>query len=245
MNCSEFYNKYCTTTKKKDIVLFSCRNNQLQINKNESERQYLELNIIFRYVNPKVCMTADHISEEKLNDDFDLAIKYLTDNKFEKLELDVDNKEVYFLPSDLERILKDVLHNNKTKKVSSEIEKFIPNELLKKKSIEFKELESKIVEYENIGKYSVSFFKIFDSKNEESDVEKTKLKLKQIKDELHAKFIGEFDYCYIGNIPKNFGFIERNLKCQFPDPLTFHYNFWELPNYSFEKLFENFELEEI
>lgn len=158
MDCSEFFEENCETTEKENIVLFSCRNNKLQIDIDQRERHYIKLNVVFRYINPKVCVNTSHILEEELTDDFDSALEYLLEKNFKNFTLDLDSKQVYFLPSDLEKILKDVIHNNRTKNIPPEIERFIPIELLEKKSFKFEEVESKIINYEDINKYSVSFF---------------------------------------------------------------------------------------
>lgn len=245
-NIENFYSKECSSTTMTNIFLLKNRVHYLQIDKTKCDRQYIELKHAIRLVNPKVDgnkREINHIEENELTDDFDSALSELSEKQYHRYELNFENKSLYFLPSDLEKILKDVLYGNKTKKIPRLLEQYIPETLKREKVLEFIEENSEVISNQEIPKYSISFFKVFKKPLSELSKGDSIEKFKQLKNELNTKLIDGIEYFFIGNIPENAGLLEINENSHFPDPLTYHYNFWKLENFLTQKLSENFELQ--
>lgn len=250
MNCLEFYNDCCQKTEDDRFVLLQSRINKLKIDKEENGRHSTSLKTVFRYVNPKVDgnkILNEHIKEDDLPDDFDMVLDMLESSNFKKYKINFEKKELFFLPSDLENTLKNVLYGNKTKKIPSILKQYIPQKLQTESKLEFIDEIPKIIEYNETSKYSISFFKTFKSEEEEANLEESIHKINKIKNEVKPDFIEEFDYYFIGEIsnePNYIGLLEKKKKHHFPDPLTYHYNFWMLPQDDISKFLNKFELKE-
>ncbi len=227
MNVEDFYVSMCEVTENDKIVLLTTEIDKIEINKDDKARHFTKIENVFRYLNPKVDgkkLENEHLNVEDIPDDFDDALNSFEENSFEPYKINTDNKEVFFLPSNLETTLKNVLWNNQSKKVPEILEQYIPQKI--RSTIDFIKVDSKQVKYDDRSKNSMSLFKIFQSEETELNLEDTVRKIDYIKTILKPNFIESFEYYFIGSINNCYGLLEKKDKSNYPAPLTYHYDFW-------------------
>lgn len=227
----EFYNNYCTKKCGEDeLYFFKGFQGKIELNKLNIEFQRESENLLVRYANPK--SNFDRLRFKKFEYDGDLqasatlsfssALSDLEEGSESFVQDLSKNREVYFLPTDLERIVRDIILNNRRRRIPKILEPIIPIDI--KDEIDFQFIDLSDEEYffhDNIGEVATSFLKIEDVTN----MIDVKQNMDYIKKNFHDSFIDGIDSYYIGDIKKGFGIMERDSKKKYETPSTYHYNF--------------------
>lgn len=227
----EFYDNYCTKQCGEDeLYFFKGFQGKVELNKLNISFQRESENLLVRYANPKSNFDRLRFKEfeydEKVCADetlsFTSALSDIEDGS-ENLVQDLSkNREVYFLPTDLERIIRDIILNNKRRRIPKILEPLIPADIKEKIDFDFVDIPDEVyICHNKIGEVSTSFLKLADATN----ISEVKRNMDYIKDNFNDSFIDGIDSYYIGDIKKGFGIMERDSKKKYEAPSTFHYNF--------------------
>lgn len=246
MSLKEFYDNYCQQhPKESNIVLMATEGEILEINKKDESRHSLGMTTVIRYASPKTDINKllhDRIDISENNDDFDQVLSEV-ELVAQPYKMDLSNNtELYFLPTHLEKIIKDIVCGGRKNKIPEILKKYIPDKISEKLQLKFITNDTIIVTNDRIHEYSTSFYKTYNQEdNRECSIQEVVSNINRIKYELNANFLEIFEYYFIGSIPTEIGLIQENLKETYPDPVTFHYNFWLLKDViPLTKLVENF-----
>lgn len=230
----EFYVEKCFPHSENDeMVWLETDSKQIEINKKDKDQQFLEMQNLVRYASPKTDINKlffNKIDVSKFTDDFDAELSEIErDSQPYKQDL-VKNKNLYFLPTHLEKVIKDIVCNNRRKRIPGVLKRYISNDIslrLDLKYLNDEDVREKIPN-DQIEEYATSFYKVFSQNNDECNALQIQQNVSYIRRELHADFLEVFDYYFVGQIPMDSGLIQKNRKATYPNPRTFHYNFWIL-----------------
>lgn len=226
----KFYDNYCKKRENEDdLYFFNGFQGEIELNRRNIERQKDSEPLLVRYANPKSSFDRlrfenFEFDEETRTDEtfsFDSALSELEENS-ERFAPDFNqNKEVYFLPTNLEKIVKDIILNNRRKKIPEILIPLIPEDIQTKRNLKFISTPQAIITPDRIGSVATSFIKL----EETSDVHEVKQKMDFIKHNINESFIDGINDYFIGNINQGFGMMERDSEKKYETPSTLHYNF--------------------
>lgn len=201
----------------------------------KESRQPKCLKYAFRFLNPELGLFTVPISTD-LPEDFDDATELLESKKPKEPTINPD-KRIYFLPSHLEEKMKNISNQAPKESLPDILKPFIPQNIVDEKKMTFcQEEHVEVTDNSRVSNYSVSFFK---TELEETELEenakselarsiKAVLEFKKI---ANIKYISTLKFFFIGNITiNNDGFLQKSKKKTIPNPKTFHYNYWSVPN---------------
>ena len=132
------------------------------------------------------------------------------------------NKEIYFLPTNLENIIKQIILNKQKKNIPEILKPLIPDDI--QHQIEFKFIptsNSEIITSDKLGEFATSFTKLEEAKN----VSEVKNNMDCIKHNFSDSFIDGINDYFIGDIKEGLGMMQRDFEKKYETPSTFHYNF--------------------
>lgn len=252
----EFYKQKCESHQNQDLVLLKTDFEKIEIDTNDSlysEIRFLELNNLVRFLNPKVNLekqSAPQIPDDDLEmQDLDLALEMVDELEVPSEEAVNDSlKEMmplYFLPSHIEKKIKDITCGTKRKKIDYRLKKILPQSFIGKLNLNFiQEQDEVIVEYDFRADHSISFFKFY--KNDEYDecvnFDEIEKKVNEVKFKLNVKYVESMDHYFIGDIKEEVGLIERDEVEDNDDPLYFHFSLWKLKDIDLATIFNDFSL---
>ncbi|RSK18967.1 hypothetical protein D8844_00480 [Streptococcus oralis] len=225
----EFYDKYCKKRENQDeLYFFNGYQGEVELNKSNIDLQKESEVLLVRYASPK--SNFDRLRYKNFNYDEDTQKDdtYSFESELAELEKDSQrfvpdlnkNKEVYFLPTNLESIVKQIINGNK-RKVPDILIPLIPKDIQGEFDFIFTPTPLEIVTHENIGQFATSFIKLEDP----SSVREVKEKMDYIKHNINDKFVDGIDDYFVGDLDQGFGMMERDFKKKYTTPSTFHYNF--------------------
>lgn len=225
----EFYDKYCEKREPEgELYFFNGYQGEVELNKSNIELQKESEALLVRYASPK--SNFDRLRYPNFNYDEDTKKNDTLSFESELAELEQDsrrlvpdlnkNKEVYFLPTNLVKIVKDIINGNR-KKVPDILIPLIPEDIQKKINFKFTTTPSQNVTHENFGNFATSFIKL----EEPSSVSEVKENMDSIKNNVNDKFVDGIDDYFVGDLNQGFGMMERDLEKKYTTPSTFHYNF--------------------
>lgn len=251
----QFYKQKCYPHECEDFVLLQTDFEKIEINVNDDTCQHLrslQLNNLVRFLNPKVNIkkhSKPHISIDILEADVDDAFDMLSQMEVSSEKSVRDNLEemipLYFLPSHIEKKVKDITCNKKRKKIDYRIKGILPQHFINELDLQFKEeKEEEIVEYGFRGDYSISFFKFFRDSHLEECINLVEIdkKVNEVKYRLKPKYVESMDYYFIGNINVELGLLERDEHSHSDNPLYYHFNLWKLKNVELATIYKDFSL---
>ena len=211
-----FYSKYCKKRDSEDeLYFFEGFQGQIEIKKCNMKFQKESETLLVRYANPK--LNFDRLRFEKFEYDTD------TQNDSERFVSDLSkNKEIYFLPTNLENIIKQIILNKQKKNIPEILKPLIPDDI--QHQIEFKFIptsNSEIITSDKLGEFATSFTKLEEAKN----VSEVKNNMDCIKHNFSDSFIDGINDYFIGDIKEGLGMMQRDFEKKYETPSTFHYNF--------------------
>lgn len=228
---NKFYTNYCKKkSNDKELYFFDGFPGRIELDKSNIKFQKVSENLLVRYASPKsnfdrlryelFTFDKDDILEETLS--FDSALGDLEKTSTKYTQDLTQNKEVYFLPTNFERIIKDIIVNNRRRKIPRILEPLIPTDIKTKIKFSFVDFpEDEYITHDKIGEFSTSFMKVEDAK----DYNSVKQSMDYIKLNFKEKFLDEIDNYFIGNIKEGFGVLQRDSSRKYEAPSTFHYHF--------------------
>ncbi|MBX9096722.1 hypothetical protein [Streptococcus gordonii] len=226
-----FYSKRCKKRDSEDeLYFFEGFQGQIEIKKCNMEFQKESETLLVRYANPKLNFDrlrfkkfeydADTQNDETLS--FDSALLEIEQDS-ERFVSDLSkNKEIYFLPTNLENIIKQIILNKQKKNIPEILKPLIPDDI--QYQIEFKFIptsNSEIITSDKLGEFATSFTKLEEAKN----VSEVKNKMDYIKHNFSDSFIDGINDYFIGDIKEGLGMMQRDFEKKYETPSTFHYNF--------------------
>lgn len=186
--------------------------------------------LLVRYANPK--LNFDRLRFEKFEYDTDTQNDETLSFDSALLEIEQDserfvsdlskNKEIYFLPTNLENIIKQIILNKQKKNIPEILKPLIPDDI--QHQIEFKFIptsNSEIITSDKLGEFATSFTKLEEAKN----VSEVKNNMDCIKHNFSDSFIDGINDYFIGDIKEGLGMMQRDFEKKYETPSTFHYNF--------------------
>jgi len=252
----EFYINKCESHSSEDFVLLKTDFEKIEIHINDnvySKIRYLKLNNLVRFLNPKVNLkihSVPQISNDDLDmEDIDSALAELSELELSSEEIIKDSLEemipLYFLPSHIEKKVKDITCGNKRRKIDARLRKVLPQNFINELELNFKpDVDVDIVEYDFRAKHSMSFFKFYndDEHTECGTFVEIEKKINEVKYRLNLNYVESIDHYFIGDINVEVGLIERDEHEHNDDPLYYHFNFWKLSDIDLSIIFNNFNL---
>ena len=226
-----FYSKYCKKRDSEDeLYFFEGFQGQIEIKKCNMKFQKESETLLVRYANPKLNFDrlrfkkfeydADTQNDETLS--FDSALLEIEQDS-ERFVSDLSkNKEIYFLPTNLENIIKQIILNKQKKNIPEILKPLIPDDI--QYQIEFKFIptsNSEIITSDKLGEFATSFTKLEEAKN----VSEVKNNMDCIKHNFSDSFIDGINDYFIGDIKEGLGMMQRDFEKKYETPSTFHYNF--------------------
>lgn len=226
-----FYSKYCKKRDSEDeLYFFEGFQGQIEIKKCNMKFQKESETLLVRYANPK--LNFDRLRFEKFEYDTDTQNDETLSFDSALLEIEQDserfvsdlskNKEIYFLPTNLENIIKQIILNKQKKNIPEILKPLIPDDI--QHQIEFKFIptsNSEIITSDKLGEFATSFTKLEEAKN----VSEVKNNMDCIKHNFSDSFIDGMNDYFIGDIKEGLGMMQRDFEKKYETPSTFHYNF--------------------
>lgn len=226
-----FYSKYCKKRDSEDeLYFFEGFQGQIEIKKCNMKFQKESETLLVRYANPK--LNFDRLRFKKFEYDTDTQNDETLSFDSALLEIEQDserfvsdlskNKEIYFLPTNLENIIKQIILNKQKKNIPEILKPLIPDDIQYK--IEFKFIptsNSEIITSDKLGEFATSFTKLEEAKN----VSEVKNNMDYIKHNFSDSFIDGINDYFIGDIKEGLGMMQRDFEKKYETPSTFHYNF--------------------
>ena len=226
-----FYSKYCKKRDSEDeLYFFEGFQGQIEIKKCNMKFQKESETLLVRYANPK--LNFDRLRFEKFEYDTDTQNDETLSFDSALLEIEQDserfvsdlskNKEIYFLPTNLENIIKQIILNKQKKNIPEILKPLIPDDI--QHQIEFKFIptsNSEIITSDKLGEFATSFTKLEEAKN----VSEVKNNMDCIKHNFSDSFIDGINDYFIGDIKEGLGMMQRDFEKKYETPSTFHYNF--------------------
>lgn len=226
-----FYSKYCKKRDSEDeLYFFEGFQGQIEIKKCNMKFQKESETLLVRYANPK--LNFDRLRFEKFEYDTDTQNDETLSFDSALLEIEQDserfvsdlskNKEIYFLPTNLENIIKQIILNKQKKNIPEILKPLIPDDI--QHQIEFKFIptsNSEIITSDKLGEFATSFTKLEEAKN----VSEVKNNMDCIKHNFRDSFIDGINDYFIGDIKEGLGMMQRDFEKKYETPSTFHYNF--------------------
>lgn len=178
--------------------------------------------------------------------DFDEAISQISSkfsgNEVQKCIYPEWQRGIFFLPSYWEEKIANIIQKKETV-LDNRLIKYIPENIVDKLGLTFVNNNSINNQILNrfVGKYSTSFFKVFDEKDGEifdNDI------LEQAFCSINKLLGGNFidTHLSVGSLPIDCGLFLPNKKYRNLHPKTKHYDFWKLnTSFDFCKISSNFE----
>ena len=237
MNVNTFLASTCNKrTESINMYLLPTEFDIIESDANNHTNQEVKMDTVVRFLNPKTNINSLIESTELVYltdigndfDDFDSIVSQLDNIKKEEEIIDVNICHLYFLPSHMESVIKNITSNHQRKKIDSKLMKYIPDYLSKKLNLEFVDKPIKSIDNINRGQVSTSLFKFYMNSDLPSSLSETQAALKKLKYDLNARYIGSFERYAIGNINEGIGLLEKSTSPKSDDPLSFHYDFWKL-----------------
>ena len=226
----KFYDNYCKKRENEDdLYFFDGFQGEIELKRCNIELQKESELLLVRYANPKSSFDRLRFENFKFDEEtqtdetfsFDSALSELEENS-ERFTPDFNqNKEVYFLPTNLEKIVKDIILNNRRNKIPEILIPLIPTDIQTKRDLKFTSTPQVIITPDRIGSFATSFFKL----EEASDVCEVKEQMDFIKHNINESFIDGINDYFIGDINQGFGMMERDFEKKYETPSTLHYNF--------------------
>ena len=225
----EFYDKYCEKREPEgELYFFNGYQGEVELNKSNIDKQKESEVLLVRYASPK--SNFDRLRYKKFNYDEDTQMDDTFSFESELAELEKDsqrfapdlnkNKEVYFLPTNLESIVKQIINGNR-RKVPEILFPLIPQDIQREFNFTCTPTPIEIVTHENFGRFATSFIKLEESLN----VLEVKKEMDFIKQNINDKFVDGINDYFVGNLNQGFGMMERDSEKKYATPSTFHYNF--------------------
>lgn len=225
----EFYDKYCEKRENQgELYFFNGYQGEVELNKSNIYLQKESEALLVRYASPK--SNFDRLRYPNFNYDEDTKKDDTFSFESELAELEKDsrrlvpdlnkNKEVYFLPTNLETIVKQIINGNR-RKVPDILIPLIPEDIQSKFKFKFTSTPLQNVTYDNFGDFATSFIKL----EEPSSVREVRENMDSFKKNVNDKFVDGINDYFVGNLNQGFGMMERDLKKKYSKPSTFHYNF--------------------
>lgn len=225
----DFYDKYCEKRENQDgLYFFNGYQGEVELNKSNIALQKEFEVLLVRYASPK--SNFDRLRYKNFNYDEDTQKDDTFSFESELAELEKDsqrfvpdlnkNKEVYFLPTNLESIVKQIINGNR-RKVPEILIPLIPKDIQGKFDFISTPTPIEIVTHENFGRFATSFIKL----EEPLNVLEVREKMDVLKKNINDKFVDGINDYFVGNLNQGFGMMERDLKKKYSKPSTFHYNF--------------------
>ena len=226
-----FYSKYCKKRDSEDeLYFFEGFQGQIEIKKCNMKFQKESETLLVRYANPK--LNFDRLRFEKFEYDTDTQNDETLSFDSALLEIEQDserfvsdlskNKEIYFLPTNLENIIKQIILNKQKKNIPEILKPLIPDDI--QHQIEFKFIptsNSEIITSDKLGEFATSFTKLEEAKN----VSEVKNNMDCIKHNFSDSFIDGINDYFIGDIKEGLGMMQRDFEKKYETSSTFHYNF--------------------
>ena len=226
-----FYSKYCKKRDSEDeLYFFEGFQGQIEIKKCNMKFQKESETLLVRYAHPK--LNFDRLRFEKFEYDTDTQNDETLSFDSALLEIEQDserfvsdlskNKEIYFLPTNLENIIKQIILNKQKKNIPEILKPLIPDDI--QHQIEFKFIptsNSEIITSDKLGEFATSFTKLEEAKN----VSEVKNNMDCIKHNFSDSFIDGINDYFIGDIKEGLGMMQRDFEKKYETPSTFHYNF--------------------
>lgn len=237
MDIEKFYLEKCLQhLKDENMVWLETESKLIEVSKKNKNRQSLMMENLIRYASPKTDINKlffESYEVESADDDFDSVLSEVeTDSQPYKQNLK-ENTHLYFLPTHLEKVIKNIVCAGQRRRIPSVLSKYIPvdvSDSLKLKYLEDDEVKEEIINNQTPD-YGTSFYKVFlDDEDTECDLNQIQQKVSYIRKKLNAHFLEVFDYYFVGCIPVVSGLIQKGEKVTYPIPRTFHYDFWFLNN---------------
>lgn len=225
----EFYDKYCKKRENQDeLYFFNGYQGEVELNRSNIDLQKESEVLLVRYASPKSNFDRLRYTNFNYDEDTQKDNSFSFESELAKFEKDSQrfvpdlnkNKEVYFLPTNLESIVKQIINGNR-RKVPVILIPLIPNDIQRSFDFTFTPTQFEIVTYENIGQFATSFIKL----EEPSSVCEVKEQMDCIKHSINDKFVDGIDDYFVGDLDQGFGMMERDFKKKYTTPSTFHYNF--------------------
>lgn len=251
----QFYKENCETINENSVLL-TTDFEKIEINITDStyrEYRYLQLNNLVRFLNPKVNLkkhSAPQISNDVLEmDDFDLALDMVGEMEVSSEKIVNDSVEemisFYFLPSHIEREIKNITCGSLRKKIDYRLRKILPQSFIDSLKLQFNpEQDEVIIDYNLRAQHSISFFKFYN--NDECDecvnFDEIEKKINKVKYKLNLKYVESMEHYFIGNINIEVGLLERDEFEKNDNPLYYHFNLWKLRDKDFVNIYKDFSL---
>lgn len=164
----EFYDKYCEKRENQgELYFFNGYQGEVELNKSNIYLQKESEALLVRFASPK--SNFDRLRYPNFNYDEDTKKDDTFSFESELAELEKDsrrlvpdlnkNKEVYFLPTNLETIVKQIINGNR-RRVPDILIPLIPEDIQSKFNFKFTSTPSQNVTYDNFGDFATSFIKL-------------------------------------------------------------------------------------
>ncbi|MDR9853685.1 hypothetical protein RJP21_08735 [Paenibacillus sp. VCA1] len=252
----QFYKKNCELIDD-NLVLLKTDFEKIQINVNDNtycEFRYLHLKNLVRFLNPKLNLnrqSTPQISNDELEmEDLDQALEMVATMEAPAEKIDYKSMQemlpLYFLPSHIEREIKNITCGNKRRRIDHRIKKILPETFIESLNLQFaeKQDEEVIINYDLRAHHSISFFKFYknDEYNECVDPDEIEKKVNEVKYKLNLKFVESMEHYFVGNIDIEIGLFERDEHEHSDNPLYYHFNLWKLDGRDLGMIVRDFSL---